>query len=99
MAGHTEQHRQTTLSTHTNTNSTNSLILYPSLADEGEGVLVGNKHALWIHPVAAPGSLVSLCAGTQAGQPLRPQPNSSCWCRPLTHTHKHTCMCTNTYTL
>lgn len=98
-AGHTGRHRQTMLGTYTNTNSTNGFILYPFLADEGEGVLVGNDtRALWVHPVAARGSLVSLCAGTQAGEPPRPQPHSSCRCRHLTRTHTNICAYAQTHT-
>lgn len=44
MAGHTGQHRRV-LGTHRSTNGTNGLVLFPSLAVQGEGLLVG----IYIH--------------------------------------------------
>lgn len=47
MASNTEQHRNTQHS-----NSNNGLILFPSLADQDEGSLVGNLYvyAMWRYP-------------------------------------------------
>lgn len=74
-AGHTEQQRQTTLGTCTNTNGTSSLILYPSLAAEGEGALVGNPRVLQIHPVGNPRALQIHPVAAQGWIPCLPV----CW--------------------
>ena len=106
MAGCGDQHREN--GTCTTTDSTRGLILFPSLADQGERLLVKNilMYTAWIPPVtglrhsAYPGT-VSWCSGLPccwSGQanPWGLQPWFSCWYMdPL----RHALMCTDAYTM
>lgn len=84
---HTDKHtwlhisRTYTPNTHMNSNSTNSHVLLPFLAQQDGGV--ENTYRYSVDPSTSwPWILVSPVAGTQAHQPLRLQACSCCWYRP-----------------